>query len=76
MAQYPGNISNLFPSGRAKTPAQGFPQSLFSDVFARTAMTMDQAVREYIHDNQDRFLKDIARLVAQPSVSAKNEGVE
>ncbi|MDA4134330.1 MAG: M20/M25/M40 family metallo-hydrolase [Thaumarchaeota archaeon] len=39
-------------------------------------MTMDQAVREYIHDNQDRFLKDMARLVAQPSISAKNEGVE
>ncbi len=39
-------------------------------------MTMDLAVREYIHDNQDRFLKDIARLVAQPSVSARNEGVE
>jgi acetylornithine deacetylase/succinyl-diaminopimelate desuccinylase-like protein len=39
-------------------------------------MTIDPAVREYIHDNQDRFLKDIARLVAQPSVSAKNEGIE
>ncbi len=39
-------------------------------------MAIDAAVREYIHDNQDRFLKDIARLVAQPSVSATNEGVE
>jgi acetylornithine deacetylase/succinyl-diaminopimelate desuccinylase-like protein len=39
-------------------------------------MAMDPAVREYVHENQDRFLKDIARLVAQPSISAKNEGVE
>jgi acetylornithine deacetylase/succinyl-diaminopimelate desuccinylase-like protein len=39
-------------------------------------MAIDPAVREYIHENQDRFLKDIARLVAQPSVSATNEGVE
>ena len=39
-------------------------------------MTMDPAVREYVHENQDRFLKDIARLVAQPSVSAKGEGIE
>jgi acetylornithine deacetylase/succinyl-diaminopimelate desuccinylase-like protein len=40
-------------------------------------MTMpNQALKEYIHDNQDRFLRDIARLVAQPSVSATNDGVE
>jgi acetylornithine deacetylase/succinyl-diaminopimelate desuccinylase-like protein len=48
-------------------------------IFRRLAnrkTNMDAAVRDYIHDNQDRFLKDIARLVAQPSVSAKNEGIE
>jgi acetylornithine deacetylase/succinyl-diaminopimelate desuccinylase-like protein len=39
-------------------------------------LTLDPAIRDYIHDNQDRFLKDIARLSSQPSVSATNEGVE
>lgn len=33
-------------------------------------------MKEYIHQSQDRFVKDIARLVSQPSVSATGEGVE
>jgi acetylornithine deacetylase/succinyl-diaminopimelate desuccinylase-like protein len=51
------------------------PKLIFGDIHIE-AMAIDPAVRDYIHDNQDRFLKDIARLVAQPSISAKNEGVE
>jgi acetylornithine deacetylase/succinyl-diaminopimelate desuccinylase-like protein len=39
-------------------------------------LPLAQAFRDYIHDNQDAFLDDIARLAAQPSVSATNEGVE
>jgi acetylornithine deacetylase/succinyl-diaminopimelate desuccinylase-like protein len=39
-------------------------------------MTLAPALKEYIHDNQDRFLRDIARLAAQPSVSATKDGVE
>ncbi|MDA4135418.1 MAG: M20/M25/M40 family metallo-hydrolase [Thaumarchaeota archaeon] len=39
-------------------------------------MTLAPALKDYIHDNQDRFLRDIARLAAQPSVSATNDGVE
>ena len=39
-------------------------------------LALSPALREYIHGNQDRFLKDIARLAAQPSISATNEGVE
>ena len=39
-------------------------------------MALTQGVKKHIHDNQDFFLKEIARLAAQPSVSATNEGVE
>jgi len=39
-------------------------------------LALSQALKEYIHDNQDRFLRDIARLASQPSVSATKEGVE
>ena len=39
-------------------------------------MALDGAVRGYIHDNQDRFVKDIARLATQPSISATKEGLE
>jgi len=60
---------------RRGTPSP-HPKAYFSGNCETRAMTMDPAVREYIHENQDRFLKDIARLVAQPSISAKNEGVE
>ncbi len=37
---------------------------------------MDSSFKEYVRKNQGRFVKDISRLVAQPSVSARNEGVE
>jgi acetylornithine deacetylase/succinyl-diaminopimelate desuccinylase-like protein len=40
------------------------------------ALALAPAVKEFIHENQDRFLQDIARLVRQPSVSATNEGVD
>src|SRR5271165_1376678 len=39
-------------------------------------LILSSSLRAYIHENQDRFLRDIARLVSQPSVSATNEGVE
>jgi acetylornithine deacetylase/succinyl-diaminopimelate desuccinylase-like protein len=39
-------------------------------------MALSTELKNYIHDNQDRFLRDIARLASQPSVSATNEGVE
>jgi acetylornithine deacetylase/succinyl-diaminopimelate desuccinylase-like protein len=39
-------------------------------------MVLDTSLREYIHDNQDSFLMDIAKLVAQPSVSARQEALE
>ena len=38
-------------------------------------MVHDKKVADYIHDNQDRFVKDIVRLAAQPSVSARKEGI-
>ncbi len=39
-------------------------------------MTLDAALKDYVHKNQETFLKDIARLSAQPSVSATHDGVE
>ncbi|MDA4113581.1 MAG: M20/M25/M40 family metallo-hydrolase [Thaumarchaeota archaeon] len=39
-------------------------------------MLLDEKVREYVHANQGRFVQDISRLVAQPSVSARNEGLQ
>jgi acetylornithine deacetylase/succinyl-diaminopimelate desuccinylase-like protein len=35
----------------------------------------DKKVDDYIHANQDRFVKDIIRLASQPSVSARKEGI-
>jgi acetylornithine deacetylase/succinyl-diaminopimelate desuccinylase-like protein len=39
-------------------------------------LVLDKAMRDYIHANQARFVKQIMELSAQPSVSARNEGVE
>lgn len=39
-------------------------------------MMVSPELKKHIHENQDRFLKEIARLSAQPSVSATNEGIE
>jgi acetylornithine deacetylase/succinyl-diaminopimelate desuccinylase-like protein len=37
---------------------------------------VDSRLREHIHKNQGTFVEDISRLVAQPSVSAREEGIE
>jgi acetylornithine deacetylase/succinyl-diaminopimelate desuccinylase-like protein len=37
---------------------------------------VDQRFRKYVEDNIDGFAKDVVRLVSQPSVSARNEGIE
>ena len=39
-------------------------------------MTLDSKLREYMHENQARFVQDIIRLASQPSVSARNEGLD
>jgi acetylornithine deacetylase/succinyl-diaminopimelate desuccinylase-like protein len=39
-------------------------------------MVLDKAIVNHIHDHQNSFVKDIIRLVAQPSVSARSEGIE
>jgi acetylornithine deacetylase/succinyl-diaminopimelate desuccinylase-like protein len=39
-------------------------------------MVMVREVLDYIDQNQERFLKDLERLVRQPSVAAKNEGMK
>lgn len=39
-------------------------------------MVHDPKVAGYIHDNQDRFVKDVVRLASQPSVSARKEGIK
>ncbi len=31
---------------------------------------------QYVHDNVNRFAKDVAKLASQPSVSARNQGIE
>jgi acetylornithine deacetylase/succinyl-diaminopimelate desuccinylase-like protein len=51
-------------------------QRLNSELEDIMPLALDPALREYVHDNQDRFVNDIARLVAQPSVSAKKQGQE
>ena len=33
-------------------------------------------LERYVHDNLNRFAKDVARLASQPSVSARKEGIE
>ena len=37
---------------------------------------MDEKLKKYMADNTPRFAKDVMRLVAQPSVSARKEGIE
>jgi acetylornithine deacetylase/succinyl-diaminopimelate desuccinylase-like protein len=37
---------------------------------------VDQKFRQYVSDNLSNFAKDVMRLVAQPSVSARKEGIE
>ncbi len=37
---------------------------------------VDKSFEEYVHTNLTRFVNDVARLAAQPSVSARNEGIE
>jgi acetylornithine deacetylase/succinyl-diaminopimelate desuccinylase-like protein len=39
-------------------------------------LVLDKQVAEYIHDNQSKFVDQIIRLASQPSVSARNEGIE
>lgn len=39
-------------------------------------MLLDKKVGDYIHENQGKFVNDIIRLASQPSVSARNEGIE
>jgi acetylornithine deacetylase/succinyl-diaminopimelate desuccinylase-like protein len=39
-------------------------------------MVLERKLADYIHQNQDRFVKDIVRLASLPSVSARNEGIE
>ena len=39
-------------------------------------MAPDTSLREYIHDNQDSFVREIAKLVSHSSVSAKKQGQE
>jgi len=39
-------------------------------------MALDVGLREYIHDNQESFAREIVKLVAHPSVSAKRQGQE
>jgi acetylornithine deacetylase/succinyl-diaminopimelate desuccinylase-like protein len=36
----------------------------------------DSRLEEYVRDNIERFARDVARLVSQPSVSARKEGIE
>ncbi len=37
---------------------------------------VEKKFEEYVRNNLNRFAKDVARLAAQPSVSARNQGVE
>ncbi len=37
---------------------------------------VDNRFGEYVHANLDRFVGEVARVVSQPSVSARNEGIE
>jgi acetylornithine deacetylase/succinyl-diaminopimelate desuccinylase-like protein len=37
---------------------------------------LEEKVKKYVSDNIPRFAKDVMRLVAQPSVSARKEGIE
>ncbi|MDG6901295.1 MAG: M20/M25/M40 family metallo-hydrolase [Nitrososphaerota archaeon] len=37
---------------------------------------MEERFRKYVTENTPRFAKDVMRLVAQPSVSARKEGIE
>jgi acetylornithine deacetylase/succinyl-diaminopimelate desuccinylase-like protein len=37
---------------------------------------VERKFEEYVSDNLDRFANDVMRLIAQPSVSARNEGIE
>lgn len=37
---------------------------------------VDKRLEIYIHENLERFVQDISRLVSQPSVSARNEGLD
>ena len=37
---------------------------------------LDNRFDEFVHENLSRFVKDVARLASQPSVSARHEGVE
>jgi acetylornithine deacetylase/succinyl-diaminopimelate desuccinylase-like protein len=39
-------------------------------------VTIDKRFEEYVHRNLDRFVNDVAQLASQPSVSARNEGIE
>ncbi len=39
-------------------------------------MALDPKLKQHIHENQGRFVKDIIRLASQPSVSARKEGIE
>lgn len=39
-------------------------------------MVLERKLADYIHQNQNRFVEDVVRLASQPSVSARNEGVE
>lgn len=36
----------------------------------------DERIARYVMENTDRFASDVARLVSQPSVSARKEGIE
>ena len=37
---------------------------------------VDKKFEQYVEDNANRFAKDVMRLVSQPSVSARREGIE
>ncbi len=37
---------------------------------------MDAAVRKHIEDHLPKYLEDLKRLCAQPSVAAQNDGVQ
>ena len=39
-------------------------------------MALDPKLKQHVHENQGRFVRDIIRLASQPSVSARNEGIE
>src|SRR5438309_22361 len=39
-------------------------------------MTLDPKLKQYIHENQGRFVNDVIRLASQPSVSARREGID